>query len=209
MASRQLDEALQLFNQCKQNLSQFAKKHRSDLQQDALFRTKFHQMCTSIGVDPISSAKGIWTEMLGGLGTFYYEIGVHVVQVCIETRSVNGGMISFEQLLERVKEKRNVSVLDDQAMNEEDMVYAIEAMNVLGHGYQILNMNGKRYLQSIPREMNVDTCQVLSVIEERGGKVNVGEVKDVLEWEEERCVHVLVSTCHYARLLIIYLFVCE
>ena len=34
-------------------------------------------MCASIGVDPLASSKGFWSEMLG-VGDFYYELGVQV-----------------------------------------------------------------------------------------------------------------------------------
>ena len=34
-------------------------------------------MCTSIGVDPLASSKGFWSEMLG-FGDFYYELAVQV-----------------------------------------------------------------------------------------------------------------------------------
>ena len=37
-------------------------------------------MCASIGVDPLASGKGFWSEMLG-VGDFYYELGVQIVEV--------------------------------------------------------------------------------------------------------------------------------
>ena len=33
-----------------------------------------------------------------GLGNFYYELSVQVVQVCLATRAENGGLISFKEL---------------------------------------------------------------------------------------------------------------
>ena len=39
-------------------------------------------MCASIGVDPLASSKGFWSEMLG-VGDFYYELGVQIVEVCM------------------------------------------------------------------------------------------------------------------------------
>lgn len=34
-------------------------------------------MCANVGVDPLSSNKGMWTQLLG-FGDFYYELGVQV-----------------------------------------------------------------------------------------------------------------------------------
>ena len=37
-------------------------------------------MCASIGVDPLASGKGFWSNMLD-IGDFYYELGVQIVEV--------------------------------------------------------------------------------------------------------------------------------
>ena len=44
--------------------------------------TTYQDMCASIGVDPLASSKGFWSEMLG-VGDFYYELGVQIVEVCM------------------------------------------------------------------------------------------------------------------------------
>lgn len=45
-----------------------------DIRKDAEFRRHFQQMCSTIGVDPLASSKGFWSEMLG-VGDYYYELG--------------------------------------------------------------------------------------------------------------------------------------
>jgi len=57
-------------------------------------------MCATIGVDPLASSKGFWSEMLG-VGTFYYELGIQAIEVCISTRVINGGIISMKELHSR------------------------------------------------------------------------------------------------------------
>lgn len=39
------------------------------------------EMCASIGVDPLSSGKGFWSVL--GIGDFYYELAVQIVEVCL------------------------------------------------------------------------------------------------------------------------------
>ena len=42
---------------------------------------------SKVGVDPLASSKGIWGELLG-LGDFYYELGVRIIEITIVTRCV-------------------------------------------------------------------------------------------------------------------------
>ena len=49
--------------------------------------------------------KGFWAQLLG-VGDFYYELAVQAIEVCIATRSTNGGLIVLEELLTRLKAKR-------------------------------------------------------------------------------------------------------
>ena len=54
-------------------------------------------MCANIGVDPLASNKGMWAQLLG-FGDFYYELGVQVVEACLATRAVNGGLMDLSTL---------------------------------------------------------------------------------------------------------------
>ena len=38
----------------------------------------------------LSASKGFWSKMLG-VGDFYYELGVQIIEVCIATSHRNGG----------------------------------------------------------------------------------------------------------------------
>lgn len=61
------------------NLEEFASKHKSEIKKNAQFRCQFTEMCASIGVDPLASGKGFWLVL--GIGDFYYELGVQIVEV--------------------------------------------------------------------------------------------------------------------------------
>lgn len=41
----------------KRNLEDFARKYKSDIRKDPVFRAQFHTMCANVGVDPLSSSK--------------------------------------------------------------------------------------------------------------------------------------------------------
>ena len=64
----------------KENLTQFAKKHKDRINSDPEFRQQFHTMCVSVGVDPLASNKGFWSDILG-VGDFYFELGYIVLCV--------------------------------------------------------------------------------------------------------------------------------
>jgi ESCRT-II complex subunit VPS22 len=49
--------------------------------------------------------KGFWSEVLG-VGDFYYELAVQMIDVCLSTRAHNGGLIAVEDMLKRLKDKR-------------------------------------------------------------------------------------------------------
>lgn len=38
------------------------------------------------------AGKGFWSEMLG-VGDFYYELGVQIIEVCLALRHRNGGEV--------------------------------------------------------------------------------------------------------------------
>ena len=75
-----------------------------------LFRLYFiiQEMCASIGVDPLASSKGFWSEMLG-FGDFYYELGVQIIEVCMATSHKTGGLMELGELRERLVRSREGS----------------------------------------------------------------------------------------------------
>lgn len=51
------------------------------------------------------SHPGFWCEMLG-VGDFYYELGVQIVELCVATSHRNGGVISLEEILGKLNHRR-------------------------------------------------------------------------------------------------------
>lgn len=94
---------LELF---RTNLQQFAVKYKSNIKKDPEFRRRFQAMCAKIGVDPLASKKGFWSELLD-VGDFYYELAVQIIEVGILTRPKNGGLIGMSDLLRLLDKKRS------------------------------------------------------------------------------------------------------
>ena len=100
----QLRAQMRLF---ETHLRQFAMNHKESIQNDPAFRAQFHKMCASIGVDPLTSRKGMWSDVLG-VGDYYYELAVRTVEICVATRHLNGGVLALDELLRSLRRKRAV-----------------------------------------------------------------------------------------------------
>ena len=50
---------------------------------------------------------GWWAELLG-LGDWQYELGVQIVDICVSTRDINGGLIEMNELIRILLKLRGV-----------------------------------------------------------------------------------------------------
>lgn len=136
MEEEKLAHVMELLSSFKTTLQEFASKHRDRINQDPEFRHHFHTMCSAIGVDPLASNKGFWADLLG-VGNFYYELGIVVIQICLQTRVTNGGLMYLQDLLDHIRESE---VRSRQGVSLEDVKRAIERLSVLGGGYKIIEV---------------------------------------------------------------------
>uniref|UniRef100_A0A9I9EDC6 Vacuolar protein sorting-associated protein n=1 Tax=Cucumis melo TaxID=3656 RepID=A0A9I9EDC6_CUCME len=113
----------------RSQLEDFARKHKKDISKNPAFRSQFHEMCAKVGVDPLASNKGFWAELLG-IGDFYYEIGVQIVDICLSTRPHNGGLISLQELCTLLRQRRKS---DREAVSEDDCLRAISKLKYVNH----------------------------------------------------------------------------
>ncbi|XP_002742063.1 vacuolar-sorting protein SNF8-like [Saccoglossus kowalevskii] len=166
-------------------LEDFATKHKNDIRKSPEFRTQFQEMCATIGVDPLASGKGFWSEMLG-VGEFYYELGVQIIEVCLATQHRNGGLMYLNELLLKVRTTRGKSK-QAQDVSADDLMRAIKKLKILGNGFTLLKVgDGNNYLvQSVPAELNMDHTSVLQAAKDTGN-TSIPQLKQKLEWEEER-----------------------
>ena len=50
--------------------------------------------------------KGFWAELLG-VGDFYYELGIQIIDVCLSTRGRNGGLVELGELKRQLIKMRS------------------------------------------------------------------------------------------------------
>ncbi|PON51531.1 ESCRT-2 complex, Snf [Parasponia andersonii] len=170
----------------RSQLEDFARKHKNDIRKNPAFRAQFHEMCTKVGVDPLASNKGFWAELLG-IGDFYYELGVQIVQICLATRPHNGGLISLPELCNLIRQKRKS---DREAVSEDDCLRAISKLKVLGSGFEVISVGKKKLVRSVPTELNKDHNEILELAQAQGF-VTIDEVERRLSWTPGRAIDAL------------------
>ncbi|KAJ8609879.1 hypothetical protein CTAYLR_007507 [Chrysophaeum taylorii] len=162
----------------RSSLEDFARKHKKKIRSDPLFRSRFTEMCYEIGVDPLQSSKGFWSEMLG-VGDFFFELGIKIVELCAATRSANGGLMSLDELEFHLIKSGGAKITQD------DIKRAISKLDVLGDGFRVVN--GTMVL-SVPVELNRDQTVALNLARTRGfltarhlqAKLNAERAEEVL-----------------------------
>lgn len=169
----------------KEHLESFAVKYKDEIRKDPEFRAKFQQMCAHIGVDPLASNKNKWSELLG-LGDFYYELGIQVIEACIFLRSQprygGGGLVDLNAVYQRVIERRSKLV---DTPTKEDIEVAIKKLNCLGGGWAIVSIGGHRYVRCVPSELSTDGNVVLDYASKKGGYFCQSQaLKDIEGWSK-------------------------
>eukprot|EP00842_Homolaphlyctis_polyrhiza_P005784 jgi/Hompol1/6206/HPOL_004876-RA len=186
LASQQLAQMQTLLATFKSNLETFAANHKNEIKRDPTFRMHFQRMCSNVGVDPLASTKGFWSDILG-FGDFYYELAVQIAEVCLATRDRNGGLIDLLDLKLQVERMRGRNA---QPISEDDLIRSIKTLKPLGNGFDVISVGNRTMVQSVPRELNIDFSTAIKLAESKG-YIHVDMLKDELAWEHERANKVL------------------
>lgn len=179
----QMTKQLEVF---RLNLEEFAAKHKNEIRKNPQFRIQFQEMCASIGVDPLASGKGFWSVL--GIGDFYYELAVQIVEVCLATNYKNGGLIGLDELRTRLIRARGKGK-QHQEISKDDLLCAARKLKIFGSGFTVVPMGKGQYMvQSVPGELSMDHTAVLQQASNSNvGYVTVSMLQEQLKWEEDRC----------------------
>ena len=178
----------------KSKLEAFALKHAGDIRADPGFRARFHAMCATVGVDPLASSKGAWAEALG-LGDWYAALGVAVVEACLASRSVDGGLTDAGRVRAYAARKgfSSSSSADGTlaSITDDDVERAAQALSALGSGFSVVKVGERRLVRSVPGELSGDGAAVLEFASggrdgESGGWTTEERVSQGLGWDPER-----------------------
>lgn len=184
-----MQSAMETVKKLEVKLTEFAKKHKKEIQQDPAFRYQFLQMCAPLGVDPLSTENSVWGRLLG-MGDFYYELAVKVAEVCLASRSRNGGIISIqevEDILSQRKTKFSLAGQPTKTYSKQDIQTAISKLSTLGGGFRTLQVGSSTMIVSVPTELDNDHMAIMTLAQDLGGVgVSLHQVQDSTGWQEER-----------------------
>ena len=97
------------------------------------------------------ASKGFWTEILG-IGDFYYELAVQIIEICFSMRAETGGLLEMNLLISKLKVMRG----NKSEITVEDVERSIRTLEPLGSGYEIIKLNTRTNIQTVPREFSQD-----------------------------------------------------
>jgi ESCRT-II complex subunit VPS22 len=195
-----LASAKETVKKLEEKLSAFAKKHKKEIQQDPAFRKKFLEMCAPLGVDPLSSTKGFWDGVLG-IGEFYYELAVKVAEVCLASRTRNGGIMSVTEV-QSILRKRGTKFRFGQEdgkkgaksgckYSREDIIIAIGKLSKLKSGFKTVEVGTTTMVVSVPTELDEDHKEVMKIAQEAAEGITVRRVTKSTRWKEDRAQRAL------------------
>jgi ESCRT-II complex subunit VPS22 len=171
----QFEQLQQQLNVFQASLQAFASKYKHEINANPLFRHQFTEMCAKAGVDPLATQKSFWSGL--GLGEFYYELSVQLLEICAQTRPMNGGIMSCDECCMRLnqrRKRRQISKLplplqmqhgimksndhhriskegsnSEERITENDIKVAISKVKCLGNNIQIVTLDATK-VQSNP-----------------------------------------------------------
>mmetsp|Transcript_12246 Transcript_12246/g.14032 ORF Transcript_12246/g.14032 Transcript_12246/m.14032 type:complete len:248 (+) Transcript_12246:99-842(+) len=184
-----LQSAMETVEKLEIKLTDFAKKHAKEIQHDPAFRQRFLQMCAPLGVDPLSSKKGFWGQLLG-MGDFYYELALKVVEICYANRSKNGGIISVSEVKSILSSRKTKFQLCGQvtkAYTQDDIEIAINKLHKLGGGFRTVQIGKSKMILSVPTELDNDHMEIMSLAQIYGGSISFDRIRGDKGWNADRC----------------------
>lgn len=196
LAEGQVQKLTEQMDAFRLNLQEFAGKHKKEIRKNAAFRRQFQEMCAAVGVDPLQSSANFWTKLLG-VGDFYYELAIQIVEVCMSTSHRNGGIMGINELLVRVKASRSrlsrsaaggasKSQPQEDDISIDDLLRAIEKLSKLGSGLRTIPSGKTFIVQSVASELSMDNVSIVQRAQENGGHVDKALLATGFGWSRER-----------------------
>ena len=135
-------------------------------------------------MDPLSSAKGVWSVL--GMGDFYFELSIQIVEICLALGESTGGMLEISELRERLIRSRRQKT--KQEITTEDILLATKKLKIFGNSFQVHSLGKNRHIvQSIPGELSLQETKALTVAAyQENGSITKTLLMQELGWNEMR-----------------------
>lgn len=189
LSQKHSDELAAQLSVYQSALINFASEHEETIKNNPQFRSNFTQMCYLIGVDPLELLLFL-SSKLKKKDNFYLGLAVRIVEICHETRDVNGGLMSLKELRSRLQDSLNVPT----EISDDDIVNGMAVLETLGKGFEVLDINRKKWIKFTGAGSNGisnDHRKVYELCEFMGGYVTLRLLRDNYGWDGVRLRSVL------------------
>lgn len=187
LAKEELDRLTLQIADFKSNLEVFASKYKNEIRKNGAFRKQFQEMCAVVGVDPLRSSSSFWGKLLG-FGDFYYELAIQVSEIFMATNHRNGGIMTMEELLERVSHSRTTkSSKGVESITANDILVAIKKLKPLGSNIKEVKTGSSYIIYATPAELNSDHLEIAQLAHSTKGQFSSELIKEKFpDWSDER-----------------------
>ena len=121
-------------------------------------------MCVEIGVDPLQSQAGFWSQFTG-LGDFYRVLSIKIIDVCLKLKKKNSGFIQISTILDKVLKTYGQN---PPALSPNDIKKAISNLDEIGNGYTVVKIGGEDYLKIVNFDLDSDSDQLIQLVNKDG-----------------------------------------
>ncbi|KNZ57393.1 hypothetical protein VP01_2170g4 [Puccinia sorghi] len=183
-------------------LQRFAAKHGSKIRSDPEFRGAFSAMCSELGVDPLAGGRrGLWDRV--GFGDWTFALAVQIVDLCLHHRLRNGGLHEIHSLILALDSQRyhppqnqldSPNSSSSSSITEADILRAIKSLEPLGSGYSVISIGDKKFLRSVPAELDNDSLLIFDAILSDSQSLSYTSeqlLQESLSWSPDRVKHAL------------------
>lgn len=190
LSQKHSDELAAQLSVYQSALINFASEHEDTIKNNPDFRSNFTQMCYLIGVDPLDLLLFL-SSKLKKKDNFYLGLAVRIVEMCHETRDLNGGLMSLKELRSRFQDSLNVPT----EVSDDDIVKSMAVLDTLGKGFEVLEINRKKWIKFTgaagTHGISNDHKKVYELCEFTGGYVTHQLLRDNYGWDSVRLKSVL------------------
>lgn len=189
LTQAQQDQLLTQLQVFQAALLSFKSEHSTEIVQNEQLRKVFADICVSFGIDPLVVASSISGEQNNKVERSN-QLCLKMIELCNLTRPVNGGLILLKDLAQLINSDTWVSTDLHLKFTEEDVLDSLKHLNVMGDELQLVNIGNRKYIKSIPQDLDVDQSAILETADILG-YVNVSILRDNFGWKKSRCQHAI------------------
>lgn len=121
-----------------------------------------------------------------GIGDFYFELSIQIVEICLALAESTGGMLEITELKDRLTRSRRQK--KQQEITTEDILLATKKLKIFGNSFQVHSLGKNRFIiQSIPGELSLQETKALTLAaNQENGSITKSLLMKELSWNEFR-----------------------